>query len=188
MRFSSSQIEAIKQETEHFFGAQAEARLFGSRDDKHQRGFTLVELIMTMVIIGIIAAVAAPRLFDSNVFQSRGFADQVKASLRYAQKVAIAQHRFVCVDISSNTVTLNIDTTPISSAHTVATCPASPVVTSNMTLPEGGAYRISRSGATVDNAYFNFDALGRPSAPQPGIAVGGVTLPIIVEVETGYVR
>jgi len=31
MRLSSSQIEAIKQETEHFFGAKAEVWLFGSR-------------------------------------------------------------------------------------------------------------------------------------------------------------
>ena len=38
MRLSSSQIEAIKQETEHFFGAQAEVWLFGSRVDDAQRG------------------------------------------------------------------------------------------------------------------------------------------------------
>lgn len=38
MRLSSSQIEAIKQETEHFFGAQAEVWLFGSRVDDTARG------------------------------------------------------------------------------------------------------------------------------------------------------
>ncbi len=38
MRLSASQIEAIKQETEHFFGAQAEVWLFGSRVDDNQRG------------------------------------------------------------------------------------------------------------------------------------------------------
>jgi len=38
MRLSSAQIEAIKQEVEHFFGAQAEVWLFGSRVDDKQRG------------------------------------------------------------------------------------------------------------------------------------------------------
>jgi len=38
MRLSSSQIEAIKQETEHFFGAQAEVWLFGSRVDDMAKG------------------------------------------------------------------------------------------------------------------------------------------------------
>jgi len=38
MRLSSAQIEAIKQETEHFFGAQAEVWLFGSRVDDAAKG------------------------------------------------------------------------------------------------------------------------------------------------------
>ena len=38
MRLSSSQIEAIKQETEHFFGAKAEVWLFGSRVDDTAKG------------------------------------------------------------------------------------------------------------------------------------------------------
>jgi len=38
MRLSAAQIEAIKQETAHFFGAQAEVWLFGSRVDDTQRG------------------------------------------------------------------------------------------------------------------------------------------------------
>jgi len=38
MRLSSSQIEAIKQEAEHYFGALAEVWLFGSRVDDRQRG------------------------------------------------------------------------------------------------------------------------------------------------------
>jgi predicted nucleotidyltransferase len=38
MRLSSSQVEAIKQETAHFFGAQAEVWLFGSRVDDAAKG------------------------------------------------------------------------------------------------------------------------------------------------------
>ncbi|GAB1231826.1 hypothetical protein UT4_02920 [Ferrigenium sp. UT4] len=38
MRLSTEQIAAIKQETEHFFGAQAEVWLFGSRVDDAAKG------------------------------------------------------------------------------------------------------------------------------------------------------
>lgn len=38
MRLSSEQVEAIKQEAEHCFGAQAEVWLFGSRVDDNRRG------------------------------------------------------------------------------------------------------------------------------------------------------
>ncbi len=38
MRLSAAQVEAIKQETEHCFGAQAEVWLFGSRVDDGAKG------------------------------------------------------------------------------------------------------------------------------------------------------
>lgn len=38
MRLNTSQIEAIKQEAEHFFGARAEVWLFGSRVDDTAKG------------------------------------------------------------------------------------------------------------------------------------------------------
>jgi len=38
MRLSPEQIVTIKQETEHFFGAQAEVWLFGSRVDDTKKG------------------------------------------------------------------------------------------------------------------------------------------------------
>lgn len=38
MRLSASQIEAIKQETEHYFGANAEVWLFGSRVNDTAKG------------------------------------------------------------------------------------------------------------------------------------------------------
>jgi predicted nucleotidyltransferase len=38
MRLSAEQIQAIKQETERFFGAQAQVWLFGSRVDDNRRG------------------------------------------------------------------------------------------------------------------------------------------------------
>ena len=142
---------------------------------KRMAGFTLVELVMTLVILGILAAIAVPRFFETSIFQSRGFADQVQASLRYAQKIAIAQHRFTCVAFTLNSITLSTGATAACGTLLVSpTGDASYVITA----PAGIVF-----GALPTN--FNFDALGRPSINQT-ITVGGATNPIIVEAETGY--
>ena len=59
-------------------------RLFRSR------GFTLVELAAVLIIIGVVSAVAAPRLFNNAVFNERGYADEIATSLRYARRIAVA--------------------------------------------------------------------------------------------------
>lgn len=135
-----------------------------------QRGFTMVELVMTIVILGIISAVAIPKFFDNSVFQSRGFADQVKATVRYAQKAAIAQHRFICVAVAANAVTLTQGTT--------AACGGALAGYTPVTAP---------NGITVSNANFSFDTLGKPSASQ-SITVSGNAAALRVEAETGYVH
>lgn len=43
-----------------------------------------------MAIIGIIAAVAGPRFFDTDVFAAEGFVNDTRASLRYARSLAVA--------------------------------------------------------------------------------------------------
>jgi MSHA pilin protein MshC len=162
-----------------------------------QRGFTLVELVMTIVIVGILAAVAAPRFYNNNVFQSRGFADQVQATLRYAQKEAIAQHRNVCVTITASAITLNIATLSgaASPCNTNLASPAGQL--SNCPSP---TYKICTPSSTIVissfPAPFNFDALGKPfdtlgttpSTAQKSIAISGATNNIFIEAETGYVH
>ncbi|OGS98172.1 MAG: hypothetical protein A3K04_01870 [Gallionellales bacterium RBG_16_56_9] len=148
---------------------------------KRTPGFTLIELVMTLVIVGILAAVVAPRFFDTNIFQSRGFADQVQASLRYAQKIAIAQHRNVCVAFTANSVTLNIAS---------ASGAASPCDT-NLVSPTGEASYVINAPAgitfTATPTDFSFNALGTPSTAQT-INITGATNGITIEAETGYVH
>jgi MSHA pilin protein MshC len=53
-------------------------------------GFTLVELVATLTIAAILAAAAGPRLFSSQTFAARGYADDVAAALRQSRSVAMA--------------------------------------------------------------------------------------------------
>ena len=65
------------------------------------KGFTLVELILVIVLVGILSAFALPRFFDQNIFLERGFHDEVVGSLRYAQKLAVAAHCQIRVTLSN---------------------------------------------------------------------------------------
>ncbi len=142
-----------------------------------QLGFTLAELVAIMIIVGVLAAVAAPRFFDRSVFESRGFYDEAVSTLRYAQKTAVAQHRFVCVAFTANSITLSYGAT--------AACG------NNLTSPTGVTpYTVTARGGAAFAAVpaaFNFDALGRASMAQ-SITVSGYAPPITVEAETGYVH
>ncbi len=147
----------------------------------------MVELITIMVIVGILAAVAAPRFFEANVFQSRGFADEVAASLRYAQKIAIAQHRTVCVAFAANSVTLTID----SDIPADGVC--NPAPAGNVQTPTGDPSYVITAPAGITFAAvpagFSFNALGVPSFAAPlAINISGATNGITIEAGTGYVH
>lgn len=72
-----------------------------------QRGFTIVELIMVIVIIGIISAVALPRFFDRKTFDERFYFEEVLSSVRYAQKLAVASGCYIQVQVSASGAALS---------------------------------------------------------------------------------
>jgi MSHA pilin protein MshC len=152
-----------------------------------KRGFTLIELVMVIVILGVLAVVAAPRIFSNNDVNARGFHDEAIGYLRYAQKTAIAQRRTVCVSFVGTSITLKISTTP-------ATFTCSPAGT--FSGPNGAATLTAKSGVaySIAPASFNFDGLGQPinNAGAPSATqtfqVASVNRSITVEGLTGYVH
>jgi MSHA pilin protein MshC len=59
----------------------------------NHRGFTLLELIMIIVLIGTLAVFAAPRLGNISTIKTGAFVDKLRADVRYAQNLAMAQNR-----------------------------------------------------------------------------------------------
>jgi MSHA pilin protein MshC len=157
-----------------------------------QRGFTLIELIMTMVVMGVLAAVAVPKIFNVSAFDARGFHDQTLAYLRFAHKTAIAQRRTVCVVF--NTIPNSSVTLTIADAAGTFDCalPAALVVP----LGQATAVLNAKSGVTFSAlpVSFNFDGLGQPigalgvAKPTQTLQVNGTSDTITVEAGTGYVH
>lgn len=65
------------------------------------RGFTIVELIAVIAILGIISAIAAPKLIGNDTFAARGAHSTLLSALRLAQKTAVAQRTTVYVNLNT---------------------------------------------------------------------------------------
>jgi len=148
-------------------------------------GFSLIELVVVIVLLGIVAAVVMPRWRGGSGFEERALHDQVVAALRYAQKSAVAARRTVCVSFSTSPSKVDFS---ISSTYPAANCS----IGSLLAGPDGTNLSIAASGSiaiTSSASSLTFDAAGRPSAAA-SITVSGLpaSLAITVESETGYVH
>lgn len=143
------------------------------------RGFTLLELTVVIVIVAIIAVVAMARLTGVDSFEVLGFADSARSTVRFAQKLAVAQRTNVVVVVNSGAGSLSV-------CYTNAAC-ASPV-----TDPTTGQAMVIQAPANASVAgpgSISFDGLGR-ATPGGTITVSGagVSSNVIIESETGYVH
>lgn len=66
-----------------------------------QRGFSLIELLVVMVLIGILSTLAVGRFGGKSEFDQLGYAEEMAAAARYAQKLAVATRCPVRFELSS---------------------------------------------------------------------------------------
>jgi MSHA pilin protein MshC len=147
----------------------------GRRRRGASRGFTLLELVTVILILGILAAVTAASFNQKSIDQT-WFREQVKSALRYAQKTAIAQRRLIYVSVNASApyqLSLCYDAGCASPVGSLAS--GAPFV---LTPPSGIILTASASP-------ISFNGLGQPSAAAT-LAVNGS--PVTVAAETGYVQ
>jgi MSHA pilin protein MshC len=144
-------------------------------------GFTLVELVTVVAIVGIVATVGAVRFASPSPFAGRAASDALAASLRHAQRMAVAQRTPLHVVVGDVPASLAI------CRDAACTLPVASPDDEPWFRPRGVA-GLSAAGT------FSFDGMGRPSVTTAWSTrpVGDDGRPIgpsvQVEAETGLVR
>jgi prepilin-type N-terminal cleavage/methylation domain-containing protein len=54
------------------------------------RGFSIIELVAVIAIVGVLLVFATPRFMDVLPYEERGYAEEVAAGLRYSRTIAVA--------------------------------------------------------------------------------------------------
>ena len=163
-----------------------------------ESGFTLVELVSVMILIGILAVFVMPRFFD-NTFSERGFYDGVKAAVQHARRTAVASRRFVCVRVAAGVgaagvVAVTLDPVLPEAAAAVncttpVALPAPSACAANQVCAPKGVTLGPAAGVSVI-----FDALGRSVTVAKVVQAAPLKITVsnqsdlTIESETGWVR
>ena len=138
-----------------------------------RRGFTLVEILTVVLILGIASAIIAPQIGSRGDLKARAAARVLVSDLIYAQNVAIAQQKWMYVKFDAAGETYQVmDAAGPSGADHVVT---NPVLKEPFIVKLGPAGNSRMSDVRIDSAVFNgvdtayrpmftvaFDELGTP--------------------------
>ena len=110
------------------------------------RGFTLIELIMVIVLVGTVAVFAAPRLLDLSAWKLRAFADEMQSTTSAMQRLALTQRKPIIATFSTTGVTY-----AYVAGATLSTLSCPPAVSSCMNAASAGTatFNSGNAGGTV---------------------------------------
>lgn len=75
---------------------------------KNDRGFTLVEMVVTAIILGVLAAVSVPNLLGMyNRQRANATLEKVEGAIKEAQRLAIRNGRSCTIDIDNSERTIS---------------------------------------------------------------------------------
>lgn len=84
----------------------------------------MVELIAVMLLVGVLAVVALPRMDGALALRSAGWRDQVQAGLLQARALAQGHRRLVCVTLATGEIRLSqASANPATGCNTTLTGP-----------------------------------------------------------------
>ncbi len=148
-------------------------------------GFTLIELIMVIVVLGALSLFVAPRFSSKSSFDTLSFHQELKTAIRFAHKTSIAAECEVQVSLSANSYALFYPDNTATCGPLLDAFGANPV----KHPVQSGAYAgNSPSGVTIASfGNFFFTASGAPSSSGT-ITINPGGRQIVVNPLTGYVQ
>ena len=131
-----------------------------------QRGFTMNELIMVLVIGGVLAAFAVPKLISFMGVRDDAWRDALAGSMRMAQKFAVGHRRLVCATVTNTEVQLRIaSVNPATACNTDLRGPDGSAVFARASNNQATTV-VSAGGTPTGNIFFQPD--GRVTSDGAG--------------------
>jgi len=158
---------------------------------RRQSGFTMIEMVVVLLLMGIIAATVLGRAITTSDLDLNSETDKIRNHLRYAQAEAMKRSNTVWgIKSAGNEYWLFRDTNPDNAANEVR-------------LPgvaySGASNRINEADikVTVSDFTIFFDRIGKPYSPNAASALinqlsievkAGESRYITITPETGFIR